>query len=108
MTHELKTDPAPFQDVWEERKYCEVREDDRPFMDGDTLVLREFDRETRLYSGRYMTATVTHILRGGVYGLPKNLCVMSMAVMAREQGGVSHYSMADSHRFAGERSRAWY
>lgn len=50
-THELKIDPLPYEGVRTDRKLHEVRVADRDFQVGDELLLREFDRETKQYSG---------------------------------------------------------
>lgn len=79
MTHELKTWPGPFEDVLRELKTFEVRNyDDRRFRVGDTLLLREWDPNTLLYTGREVRREVTYILYGGLFGIPPELCVMSI------------------------------
>jgi len=79
--HDLKTWPAPFRSVLSGKKLAEVRRDDRGFMPGDILNLREWDPVTKEYSGRVVTVRVTHITRGR--GLPVDLVVMSFAVAER-------------------------
>jgi len=74
-THELKTRAEPFQAVWEGRKTCEVRVDDRDYQVGDALRLREYDPDEKTYSGRSIHTRVTHIVRAP--WLPPGLCVMS-------------------------------
>jgi hypothetical protein len=74
--HELKADPAPFNDVLAGTKRCEVRRDDRGFGIGHILHLREFDRDLQEYSGRECWRVVTHIQTG--YGLPDGLVVLSI------------------------------
>ena len=76
--HELKCDPRPFQAVYQGSKTFEVRVDDRGYQVGDTLHLREYDRETSTYTGRWVSKRVTYLLCGGQYGLPDNLVVMSL------------------------------
>jgi len=85
--HELKTDSEVFQAVLDGCKTWEIRFNDRDFQEGDTLTLREtlhtgaemkprhdggFPGTTSpgkplVYTGREMTTTVTHVLKG--YGL---------------------------------------
>ena len=59
--HELKTWPCYFELLSNGTKRFEIREDDRRFGVGDLLLLREWDRETELYSGREMKARVTYL-----------------------------------------------
>lgn len=79
MNHILKTDPEPFQALWDGRKTFEVRaEDDRRFAVGDRLQLREYDPTTNEYKRREIEATVAYILRGPAYGIPEGVVVMSL------------------------------
>jgi hypothetical protein len=75
--HRLKTWPKHFNDILCGLKTFEVRRDDRGFQVGDTLILEEYDR-TRKYSGRYLTRKVTHLLRGGEFGIEEGHVVMSI------------------------------
>lgn len=86
-THELKTWPEPFQAVWEGRKTHEVRVNDRPggFTTEDLLILREWNPGGKVYSGRTVFAVPTYITPGGKFGLPDNLVVMSIRVIAKNQ-----------------------
>ena len=92
--HELKTWPEPFQAVLDGRKRYEIRKDDRGYAVGDTLVLKEWDPsphpnpmglhrlqyEKAGYSGRVVVARIAYITPGGSWGLPADLCVMSIEV----------------------------
>jgi hypothetical protein len=78
MFHELKCDPEPFQAVYLGSKTFEARVNDRGYQLGDTLHLREYDRATGAYTGRWVSRRVTYLLQGGTYGLPDDLCVMSL------------------------------
>lgn len=62
-THELKIWPEYFRPVIERRKTFEIRYNDRDFSVGDVLHLREWDPETREYTGAHATARVTYIMR---------------------------------------------
>lgn len=62
-THELKTWPDAFQATKVRDKRYELRQDDRAFLLGDVLRLREWSPSTKEYSGREMDVLVTHILR---------------------------------------------
>jgi hypothetical protein len=65
-------------------KTFELRKNDRNFMEGDTLHLREFDQKENEYTGRSLHVLVTHILLGvkgpsGLFGLQEGFCCMSIA-----------------------------
>lgn len=77
ITHDLKTWPAPFKEIWNGNKLFEFRKNDRNFKIGDFLNLREWDPKTERYSGRAIKAEITYILKSG-YGLPEGYCVMSL------------------------------
>jgi len=105
-THELKTWPDPFEAIWDGRKRYEVRENDRDFHVGDALRLREFEphapcagsgrvwdngdrtdcgceKPHGLYTGRVLDAKVTYMTESGSWGLPDDLCVLSIEVESR-------------------------
>jgi len=117
-THELKTWPEPFEAVLDGRKRYEIRVNDRGFAAGDVLELREYEpnrrtvdryrsnttttNETSLgtsesrfyvlephYTGRALAVRVTYLTPGGSWGLPKNMCVMSIqpATPSEREGG---------------------
>lgn len=85
--HELKTDKHPFSDAWDGAKSFEIREDDRGFQVGDTLLLREtYNSAEEMvkgapldYTGRELRLIVTHKLTG--YGLLDGWCCMSVRVV---------------------------
>lgn len=110
MTHELKTWPEPFQAVWNGNKRYEIREDDREFKVGDKLVLAEFkphkpcagsgrvwdngdrtdcgcDAPHGEYTVRSIEAFVSYKTEGGEWGLPEELCVLSLIVHKLTNGG---------------------
>jgi hypothetical protein len=91
-SHDLKTWPEPFQAVREGRKRYEIRHDDRGFAVGDTLVLREWNpspisngvfSQPWGFTNLSLTVRVTYITPGGAWGLPQNLCVMSIEPVER-------------------------
>lgn len=94
-THELKTLPEPFTAVLEGRKRYEIRVNDRDFKVGDELHLAEWDpgplkfpTRPQGYTGRECTVRVTYMTPGGQWGLPANVCVMSLEAATRlETGG---------------------
>jgi hypothetical protein len=76
--HELKTWPEPFRALLEGRKHHEVRFNDREFAVGDVLVLQEWSPEKGRYTGRELRRVVSYMTGGGHFGLPLDLCVMSL------------------------------
>lgn len=89
MIHQLKIWPGAFDAVASGAKRHEVRGSDRDFEVGDSLVLREFvpdgtcdvaTRESRgIYTGRSLLRRITYITPAGSWGLPENVCVLSIA-----------------------------
>ena len=63
--HDLKIWSRHFNDVISGKKKAEHRVNDRDFQVGDTLLLREVTEPECQYTGRKITVTVTHIIRGG-------------------------------------------
>ena len=82
--HELKTINPYFNDVWFTLKEFEIRKDDRNFMEDDLLWMREYDPETKEYSGRSMLAKITYILPAGQFeGLSQGYCCIQISVIDR-------------------------
>jgi hypothetical protein len=87
--HILKTDPKPFEDVWQYKKTFEVRKNDRNFKVGDELILKETyytgeemkKGKPLTYTQREIGAKVLHVLHGPVYGLQEGWCIMSIRLM---------------------------
>ncbi len=78
MLHELKTWPAPFEAIEAGTKHHEIRKNDRLFVQGDLLQLREWDPSTEKYTGRERTVRVSYASYGGAWGLPEDICVLSI------------------------------
>lgn len=91
--HELKTWPEFFQALWDGDKTFELRKDDRPYVVGDLLVLREFDPngvtvdpETQCespgaYTERSALRRITYVLRGidaERFGLRSGYCILGL------------------------------
>jgi len=62
MTHELKIWPEFFDDVLKRIKNFEIRNNDRGFKTGDTIILKEFDPYLLEYTGRECTRIIVYIL----------------------------------------------
>ena len=78
LAHGLKIWPLYFDDVRTGRKTFEIRENDRDFHTGDTLVLNEWDNERQLYTGRSVKVKVTYLLRGGSHGLHEDFVALGI------------------------------
>ncbi len=85
--HELKTDPAVFQALFDGKKTYELRKDDRGFETGHKLWLRETrytGEEMKAgapleYTGRKTRHTISHVLRGPIYGLMSGWVILSVS-----------------------------
>lgn len=78
MIHELKTCSKYFNEVFMGHKTFEIRNNDRGFRKGDTLILKEWNPTTEQYTGREMARNATYILEGGLLGLEKGFVIMSI------------------------------
>ena len=65
--HELKIDPEYFNDVITGEKRFEVRKNDRNYKKGDLLNLQEYDRKSKIYTGRKTLIPVRYILDNQEY-----------------------------------------
>lgn len=94
MTHFLKIWQGSFEAIASGAKTHEVRRADRDFKVGDQLILREFipevDQQTGQprvndqgetidqYTKRNLYRKITYITPGGSWGLPNEVCVLSI------------------------------
>jgi hypothetical protein len=77
--HELKIWPDGYKAVLNGTKTAEWRLNDRNFQVGDILYLRAWVPQTRQYMLEASTIVeVTHIVKGSVFGIPKEYCMMSI------------------------------
>jgi len=77
--HELKCWPQYFDQLIWGRKPFEYRRNDRGFLIGDTLYLREWDK-TDGYTGRRMRLLVTGFF-SGIPGMPTEYCIMTVRIL---------------------------
>lgn len=79
-THSIKCKPEYFQPIIEGRRTAEVRENDRDYQEGDTLLIKEFDPKTAEgYTGRSTMRKVTHVLKG-FPAVDRNYVVLSLNI----------------------------
>ena len=84
MLHILKTDPIPFQAVWNDEKHFEWRKNDRNYKVGDQLRLQEFNCETLIWSGREILATISYVLQD-CYNIPSEYCILSLTNISKKE-----------------------
>ena len=77
MTHFIKIAPCYFNDVKNEDKTFELRKNDRDYKAGDTVVLQEWTPDLK-YTGRAIIKHVPYVLYGGILGLDKDYCILSL------------------------------
>jgi hypothetical protein len=78
QTHQLKTWPALFQAILENKKTFDLRQNDRNFQVGDFLKLREYDPNHNIYTSRSLIKKVTFMIEGE-WGLKPGYCAMGLA-----------------------------
>lgn len=76
--HELKCHPDEFAAIRRGEKTFEYRANDRDFHAGDEILLREWLPGDEGYTGEVERRLITHILRGGAFGLPDSRCILSL------------------------------
>lgn len=92
ICHELKTHPPYFAKVVSGEKAFELRVNDRDFRVGDTLRLLEWEPNAARFTGNKIDCQVTYIAQG-VFGLPPDLCVMSVAAVTANNGGLERMTV---------------
>lgn len=80
MVHELKTWDEFMTDIATGKKPFEVRKNDRDFNVGDTLMLKGWDNHFAEYTGMFIEAEVTYILKGGAWGIEDGYIVIGIKV----------------------------
>lgn len=84
MVHELKTWKEYFQPIASGDKPFELRKNDRGFLTGHQLLLREFDKDTNEYTGNILHCNITYVLQGKeaeCFGLKKGFCIMGLEII---------------------------
>ncbi len=59
--HGLKVFPCYFKSTWEGNKLFEIRKNDRNYEVGDILILMEYIKESKEYTGKIIIAQITYI-----------------------------------------------
>lgn len=76
-THEIKTLMPYFQDIIDGKKPFEFRLNDRDYQVGDEIKHVEWNKEEQKETGRQCWATITYIIKGGVFGIPEGYCIFA-------------------------------
>lgn len=81
--HDLKIWPTYFDAVADGLKTFELRRDDRGFRAGDVLLLREWNPNTEVYTGRTIRCHVDYLLNGTPeLGLLRGFAIMAIKVQS--------------------------
>ena len=81
MVHELKTWSKYFKLVKSGEKPFELRKNDRGFLVGHELFLREYNSHSKSYTGQTLRRKITYVLEGSEaeqFGLKPGYCVMGL------------------------------
>lgn len=82
-THDLKVWPAYFGSLALGRKTFELRRNDRDFLAGDTLRLREWNPDQERYTGRVLDRRISYVLSGPAaeeFGLRPGFAILALQV----------------------------
>jgi len=75
MKHELKTWPEYYRATIGRKKLFEIRKNDREYKTGDILLLKEYNPETKKYTGRHTTVKVIYMLDKQPFVPPGYVCM---------------------------------
>ena len=81
MVHELKTQEAYFKAIASGEKLFELRKNDRGFLVGHELLLREYNQYTQTYTGKTLRRKINYLLSGSEaeeFGLKPGYCIMGL------------------------------
>ena len=81
MVHELKTWGAYFNAIASGEKTFELRKNDRDFLVGHELLLREYNQESQTYTGRTLRRKISYLLSGAdaeKFGLKPGYCILGL------------------------------
>ena len=81
MIHELKTWSKYFSLTKSGEKPFELRKNDRGFLAGHELLLREYNPHTQSYTGQTLRRKITYVLQNSEaeeFGLKPGYCIMAL------------------------------
>ena len=76
--HHLKTWNEYFDAITSGQKNYEVRMNDRGFHQGDSVLLEEWNPETKKYTGRTLAFKIGYVLESEQFGLRSGFCVFAL------------------------------
>ncbi len=76
--HVVKSHPDSFAAVLRGDKKHEVRRADRDYKVGDRLLISEWLQQSQEFTGFTYEAMISFITPPGVWGLPSDICVLSI------------------------------
>lgn len=76
-THQIKTWAPFFQDIIDGKKPFEFRLNDRDYQIGDDIQHVEWNEAEQKETGRQCWATITYIVKGGLFGIPESYCIFT-------------------------------
>jgi len=79
MLHILKTWPEHFELVRTNKKFFEIRKNDRGFEIGDYLALKEWSPIDRKFSGRVLHFRITCIYQGAQIGIKDGFVILGLS-----------------------------
>ena len=84
--HQIKSWPKYFEATLHGEKTAEFRRNDRDYIEGDYLLMREWNpekAEQKPYTGRYLLAKITHIMEPEEpwIGIPPGYIILSIKVL---------------------------
>lgn len=84
--HYLKTFIEYFSAIWSGAKTFEIRKDPtKKFKLNDFLVLQEWDKKSKKYTGRSLIVKIVYILHGGQFGISKKYSVLGIRVAKKNK-----------------------
>ncbi len=81
MVHELKTLEKYFNAMASGEKTFELRKNDRGFLVGHQLLLREYNPHSKSYTGRTLQWKINYVLAGSEaeqFGLKPGYCILGL------------------------------
>ena len=76
QTHTIKCWPPYFGAVRRKEKNFDIRRDDRGYQKGDIVILREWEPDSKHYTGNDEHRKIKFILTGGQFGIEPGFVIL--------------------------------